>query len=182
MIQANSSAYPPVSLSIERTPMGEPLGWAISASWVSRCVSTPTTASTISANIGIGRWSFPGQRSRSAPAWRGSPSGISVRSHAECGQASDQASWWARPAPATTTDGSAERHAQAAGCHTSHVAITDAEPGGPPLRSTAATLTDAVERVPGPAAVPEGLLLHAAPDLVDRVEAEPHDVKGVHHA
>jgi hypothetical protein len=30
--------------------------------------------------------------------------------------------------------------------------------------------------------VPEGLLLHAAPDLVDGVEAELHDVEGVEDA
>ena len=41
---------------------------------------------------------------------------------------------------------------------------------------------DAVERVAGPAAVPEGLLLDPAADLVDRVEAEPDDVEGVQHA
>jgi hypothetical protein len=41
---------------------------------------------------------------------------------------------------------------------------------------------DAVERVAGAAAVPEGLLLHAAADLVDGVEAELHDVEGVEDA
>ncbi|GLZ49736.1 hypothetical protein Acsp06_59210 [Actinomycetospora sp. NBRC 106375] len=40
----------------------------------------------------------------------------------------------------------------------------------------------AVERVPGAAAVPEGLLLHAAADLVDRVEAQRHHVERVEDA
>ena len=41
---------------------------------------------------------------------------------------------------------------------------------------------NAVERVAGPAAVPEGLLLDPAADLVDRVEPEPDDVERVEHA
>ena len=42
---------------------------------------------------------------------------------------------------------------------------------------------DAVERVAGaPAPVPEGLLLHAAADLVDRVEPELDHMEGVQDA
>lgn len=41
---------------------------------------------------------------------------------------------------------------------------------------------DAEERVAGPAAVPEGLLLDPAAELVDRIEPEPHNVEGVEHA
>jgi hypothetical protein len=39
---------------------------------------------------------------------------------AKSGQASDQANWWARPVPATTTDRS-EGHAEAAGSVESHI-------------------------------------------------------------
>jgi hypothetical protein len=41
---------------------------------------------------------------------------------------------------------------------------------------------DAKERIPGPSAMAEGLLLDPAADLVDRVEPEAHDVEGVQHA
>jgi hypothetical protein len=57
MIQANNSAKPELSLLIFRDPIGAPVGSAISTSWVSRWVSTPMTASTSSANIGMA-WSF----------------------------------------------------------------------------------------------------------------------------
>ena len=51
---------------------GRRWGWAISTSWVSRWVSTPTTASTSSASMGTGLVSFRGERvERSAPAWVG---------------------------------------------------------------------------------------------------------------
>ena len=40
---------------------------------------------------------------------------------------------------------------------------------------------DAVERVPGAAAVPEGVLLDPAADLVHGVEAELHHVERVEH-
>src|SRR3954453_14689236 len=50
--------------------IGAPLGRAISTWWVSRWVSTPTTASTSSASMGTGlvpfRW---GAGQRSAPTW-----------------------------------------------------------------------------------------------------------------
>ena len=50
-----------------------------------------------------------GRRSWSAPAWEGSPSGISVRSHAVRRTSFCEANRWARPAPATPTDTSPER-------------------------------------------------------------------------
>ena len=60
-----------------------PVGSAISTSWVSRWVSTPTTASTSSASMGTGLVSFRGSGSngRHRPGWE-SPSGTSVTGHA----------------------------------------------------------------------------------------------------
>src|SRR5450631_3396355 len=84
------AAKPALSLLIFKVAMGVPVASAISASWVSRWVSTPMTASTSSAKLGTGLV-LSGRGSWSAPAWMGSPSGISVMSHANGGQASDQA-------------------------------------------------------------------------------------------
>jgi hypothetical protein len=118
----------------------------ISTSWVSRWVSTPTTASTTSANMGTGLVSFPGRRVTSAPAWMGSPSGTSVTGHApRGGQASDQANQWARPVPATAADKSRPRHAKAARSQYGSHRAAGPKPGALPPRSTATTLTDPIE-------------------------------------
>ena len=56
------------------------------------------------------------------------------------GQASDQANWWARPVPATTTDRSDEGHAEAAGSVESHIgsptpSLVVLHPGAPQRHS-----------------------------------------------
>lgn len=50
---------------------------------------------------------------------------------------------------------------------------------GEVLATTAQDGPDPVQGVPGPAAVPEGLLLHPAPHLVHGMAAELDDVEGV---
>src|SRR6186713_2098712 len=101
----------------------------------------PTTASTTSASMGTGLVLSGGAGQRSAPAWMGSPSGTSVTGHAlPGGQASDQASWWARPVPATTTDKSSAGHAEAVGSASSHTgspapSLAVLHPGAPQRHS-----------------------------------------------
>jgi hypothetical protein len=70
------------------------------------------------------------------------------------------------------------------------VGVTEVEPAQQPgpgqvgvmVVAAAQHSSDAVERVAGAAAVPEGLLLDAAADLVDGVEAELDDVESVEDA
>jgi hypothetical protein len=64
------------------------------------------------------------------------------RARVTSGQASDQANWWARPVPATTTDRSEVGPRQSGRIRRESHRVTDAERGSPPPRSTATTLTD----------------------------------------
>src|SRR5215207_998482 len=48
------------------------------------------------------------------------------------GPASDQANWWARPVPATTTDRSDEGARRGGRIRRESHRVTDTEPGGPP--------------------------------------------------
>src|SRR5215207_1518928 len=58
----------------------------------------------------------------SAPAWvEVTEWHICDGSRPSSGPASDQANWWAKPVPATTTDRSDEGHAEAAGSVESHI-------------------------------------------------------------
>jgi hypothetical protein len=89
-----------------------PRGSAISTSWLSRWVSIPMTASTISATMGI-RPRAPSRvrADRSAPAWVESPRGTSVTGHANGGQASDQANTVGQAGVGGSSDRSGEGHA-----------------------------------------------------------------------
>src|SRR6476659_3044196 len=110
------------------------------------------TASTSSASIGIGpRFSFQCWGRGSAPAWVESPNGISVMGHTpRRGQASDQASRWARPVPANQGDKSQERHAEAAGSCLSHpcspAPILTADQAGTATDTLTDLVTSAAER------------------------------------
>src|SRR6185437_12121059 len=57
----------------------------------------------------------------------------------------DQASWWARPVPATTADKSRPRHADGARSQYGSHRAAGPQPGALPPRSTATTLTDSIE-------------------------------------
>src|SRR4029450_6262553 len=82
-IQASNSAKPQSSLLILRVPIAMPVGSAISTSWESRWVSTPTTASTGSANMGTGLVLPAGSGSTVGTGLgRGHRSGTSVTGHA----------------------------------------------------------------------------------------------------
>src|SRR5581483_6519283 len=81
------------------------------------------TPSTISANMATGRVSFPvGNGQPLAPAWVRSPQRqICEGSRPRADRLLNQANWWARPVPATTTDKSCQRHATAAKSSESHI-------------------------------------------------------------
>src|SRR4051794_31436086 len=81
------------------------------------------TPSTISANMATGRVSFPvGNGQTLAPAWVRSPQRqICEGSRPRADRLLNQANWWARPVPATTTDRSTTGHAEAARSLVSHV-------------------------------------------------------------
>src|SRR4051794_19418278 len=82
---------------MEHRAIGTPFGEAISTSWVSRWVSTPTTASTTSASIGTGLVLPTGSGSKRHPPGRQPPSGTSVTGHAlHGGQTSSRAAPHAR--------------------------------------------------------------------------------------
>src|SRR5215213_6826583 len=82
-----------------------------------------------------------GSGSTSAPAWvEVTEWHICDGSRRKSGQASDQANWWARPVPATTTDRSEEGHAEAAGSVESHIgsptpSLVVLHPGAPQRHS-----------------------------------------------
>src|SRR5215204_4450478 len=77
----------------------------------------------------------------SAPAWvEVTEWHICDGSRPSSGQASDQANWWARPVPATTTDRSDEGHAETAESVESHIgsptpSLVVLRPGAPQQHS-----------------------------------------------
>jgi hypothetical protein len=80
------------------------------------------TASTISANMATGRVLPMGNGQPLAPAWVRSPKRqICEGSRPRADKLLNQANWWARPVPATTTDRSTTGHAEAARSSLSHV-------------------------------------------------------------